>query len=68
MSVAQTDALFVPIYIKILMDSGTSASIIHKEFVRINKFNTKKTSANKWSMMAGSFATSCEAKVGIKLP
>ena len=50
------------------MDSGTSASIIHELFVRTNKFNTRKSSVNTWSTMAGSFSTSCKAEVKIKLP
>ena len=50
------------------MDSGASASIIHDSLVRTNKFNTRKTSANKWCTMAGSFLTLCEAGVKIKLP
>ena len=49
------------------MDSSDSASIIHKDFLRINKFNTKKTSANKWSTMDGSFSMSYAAEVGSKL-
>ena len=55
-------------YVIILLDSGVSVSIIHDSIVRTNKFNTRKTSASKWSMMAGSFSTSCEAEVKIKLP
>ena len=50
------------------MDSGAGTSIIHKDLVCINNFSTKKTSSNKWSTMAGSFATLCKAEVGIKLP
>ena len=50
------------------MDSGESASIMYNSFERTNKFNTRNTSANKWSKMAGSFLTSCEAEVRIKLP
>ena len=50
------------------MDSGTSTSIIHVIFVRTNKFNTRNTSANKLSTMAGSLLTSCEAEVKINLP
>ena len=51
-----------------MMDSGASASIIHDPFVLTNKFNTRKTSATKWSTVAGSFSTSCKAEVKIKLP
>ena len=68
MSVTQNDIFLAPRYVKILMDICTSASIIRKDFLRINKFSTKKTSTNKLSLMAGSFLTSCEAEVGIKLP
>ena len=56
MSVLQNDVRSKSRYVKILMDSGASASIIHDSFVRTNKFNTRKTSANKWSTMAGSFS------------
>ena len=45
------------------MDSGASASIIHDT----NKFNKRKTFANKWSTLAGSFSTLCEAEVKFKL-
>ena len=55
-------------YVKILMDSGAIASIIHDSFVRTNKFNTRKTSANKWTTMAGSFLTLCKAEVKIEFP
>ena len=55
-------------YVKILMDSEASALIIHDSFVRTNKLNTRKTSAKKWSTMAGSFLTLCEADVKNKLP
>ena len=48
-------------YVKILIDIGASPSIIHK-------FKTKKTSAHTWSTMSGSFLTSCEAEIKIKLP
>ena len=49
------------------MDSGASVSIIHDLYVSTKKFHTRKTSANKWSMMAGSFSMSCKAEVKIKL-
>ena len=38
MSVLQNDVHSTSRYIKILMDSGASASIIHNSFVRTNKF------------------------------
>ena len=68
MSILQNDMHSTSRYTKILMDSGASASIIHDSFVRTNKFNTRKTSANKWSTMAGSFSTSYEVEVKLKLP
>ena len=36
--------------------------------VHTNKFNSRKPSTNKWSMMDGSFLTLCKAEVKIKLP
>ena len=36
--------------------------------VLINLLLAREPSINKWSTMAGSFSTSCEAKVNIKLP
>ena len=68
MSVLQNDEHNSSSYVKILMDSGASASIIHDLFVCTNKFNTGTTSANKWSTMAGSFLTCYEAEVKLKLP
>ena len=68
MSVLQNDVRSTSRYVKILMDSNASASIINNSFVRANKFNTRKTSANKWSTMAGSFLMSCEAEAKVKLP
>ena len=67
MSVLQNDVRSTSRYVKILMDSNASASIINNSFVRANKFNTRKTSANKWSTMAGSFSTQCKAGVKMKL-
>ena len=56
-------------YVKILMDSGASASIIHESCVSKNNLITRKTSMNQWSTMAGSFScsTSREAKITFKL-
>ena len=68
MSFLPNDALSTSRYIKILMDSGASGSIIDDSFVLINKFNARKTSANKWSTMAGLILILCEAEVNIKLP
>ena len=50
------------------MDIGASTSINHDSFVRINKFNTRKTPANKWSTMAVSISMSCKAEVKMKPP
>ena len=68
MSVLQNDVRHNSRYVIVLMDSSTSASIIHDSFVRTNKFNTRKTAANEWSIIAGSYLTSCKAEVKIKLP
>ena len=64
----QNDVCSTSRYVKILMDSGASISIIHDSFICTNKFNTRKTSANKWSTMAGSFSTLCKVEVKLKLP
>ena len=53
-------------HVKILMDSDASASIIHESYVIKNIL--RKTSANQWSTMAGSFSTSHEIKIKVKLP
>ena len=53
-------------YVKIAMDSITSAMIMHKSYVNKNNFITKKTSANQWSTMAGSFPTSHEAEITLQ--
>ena len=66
--ITQNDVLYNPRYIKILMDSGTSMSIIDNYHLNMNKFDTNKTSANKWSKMAICFTTPCGAEVKIKLP
>ena len=54
-------------YVKIFMDSGGSALIIHDSYVHMNNFNTRKSSVDKWSTMAGSFLMLTDAKVKIKL-
>ena len=58
MSVLKNDARDNSRYVKILMNSGASALIIHDAFVRTNKLKTRKTTANKWSTIDGSFLTS----------
>ena len=68
MNVLQNDVQNTSRCVKILIDSGASASIIHDSFVRKNEFTTRKTSANKWSTTTESFLTLCEAEVKTKLP
>ena len=51
-------------YVKILMDIGSSASIIHESYVSKHNFIPRKTSANKWSTMAASH----EAEITFKMP
>ena len=67
-SILQNDVCSTSKYVNIMMDSGASLSIIHDSFVHADKFNTRKTSKNKWSTMAGSFLTLCKAEDKIKLP
>ena len=55
-------------YIKMLLDSGASASIISENCVRTKNYYLRKTLSNTWSTMAGSFATSYETEVNLKLP
>ena len=47
MIIIQNDVQSTPRYIKNLMDSGVSTSIIPDSQVSINKFNTRDMSANK---------------------
>ena len=54
-------------YVKILICCVASASIIHKSYVCKNNFITRKTSANKWSRMAGSFSTSHKSEITFKM-
>ena len=42
--------------VKILLDSGASASIVNHSYVHKNSFSTKSTT-QKWSTMAGTFNT-----------
>ena len=55
-------------YVKILMDSCASASMIRESYVSKNNLITRKTSANQWSTMAGSFSTSDKAEITLKMP
>ena len=68
MNILQNDVHRTSRYVKILMDNGASASIIHNSFVQTNKYNTRKTNKNKWFTVAGSFSMPCHAEVKIKLP
>ena len=63
MSIVQNYVRNASRYVKFLMDSGASTSVIHDSFVRTNKFSTRKNTANQWSMMASSFLTLCKAEV-----
>ena len=47
MSVLQNDVHSTSRYVKIMMNSGVSALIIHDSFVRRNKYNSRRTSMNK---------------------
>ena len=54
-------------YVKILLDSGASASIINEKYARKKNYFLRKTSSNTWTTMAGSFATSYETEVKLQL-
>ena len=68
MSFLHSDVHSTSSYMKFLMDSSVSAFTIHDSFVRTNEFDTRKTTSNKWSLMAESCLTSYKAEVKIKLP
>ena len=53
--------------VKILLDSGASASIISDSYVTKNDYVKNKTSSN-WTTMAGTFETNRVATVILKLP
>ena len=53
--------------VKILLDSGASASIISNSYVAKNDYVKNKTSSN-WATMAGTFKTNRVATVSLKLP
>ena len=63
-----TDADEKSTYVKILLDSGASASIVHKSYVQKNNYESHKISENVWNTMAGSFTTSYESTINITLP
>ena len=50
------DILCEPGYVKILMDSCFSSSMIQDDLVSMNNFNTKKTSSNRKSKIARSLS------------
>ena len=47
MSVSHNEIPCISQKVKILMDRGASALIVHDSFIHTNKNNTRKTSANK---------------------
>ena len=49
------------------MDKDTIASTKNASYVNINNFIAKETSTNQWSAMAGSFSTSRETEITLKL-
>ena len=48
--------------VKILLDSGASASIIHHSYLRKNDF-TQDKNIHEWTTMAGTFKTTRTAKI-----
>ena len=52
--------------VKILLDSGSSSSIIHSKHVKL--LETIKTEPVNWTTKAGSFATTRQCLVSLKLP
>ena len=53
--------------INILLDSGASALIIHKD-VSYNRQQILKDKKSKWSTMAGTFNTTFVTEITLKLP
>ena len=53
--------------VRILLDSGASASIIHKDFVSKENY-VKSKDVQQWTTMAGTFKTTRTAHVTLKLP
>ena len=51
---------------KVLINSGASATIISKEFVK--KLKIKKESATSWGTAAGTFTTTGKVKLDIQFP
>ena len=52
--------------IRVLLDSGTSSTILLKE--HIDKTSTYKKETTKWKTMGGTFFTKKKAQVTFKLP
>jgi len=53
--------------IKILLDSGASASIVRKDVLHV-RHKILKDKKNKWSTMAGTFNTTSVTEIMLKLP
>jgi transposase InsO family protein len=53
--------------VKILLDSGASASIVHHSYVAKNDF-VKNNTKQEWATMAGTFKTTRVANVKLRLP
>ena len=53
--------------VRILLDSGASASIIHKDFVTARDYS-KSNNTQLWTTVAGTFKTTRTAHVTLKLP
>ena len=53
--------------IKILLDSGASASIVRKDILH-ERHKILKDKKNKWSTMAGTFNTTFVTEIILKLP
>ena len=53
--------------IKILLDSGASASIVRKDVLHV-RHKILKDKKNKWSTMAGTFNTTSVTEIILKLP
>ena len=51
---------------KILLERGASASIVHHSYVRKNDF-TKSKNIHKWTTMAGTFKTTRSMKIELRL-
>ena len=54
--------------IRALLDTGTSSSIILREFVRKGRANTHKGKRTTWSTLGGNFSTNRKALIDFKIP